>query len=260
MVSPQPTSLDRCHVSGRDGVVSSNPGSLRKAYRGARRRIFGAWRSFWLGRSASGKSFRRLAARIAASGTMPYHGRAPLADLSPRGFIAATASVAHPELRMGRNVYLGDNVVVTRCDGGAQVEIADRVHLYGDTFVETGKGAGIRIGEGTHIQPGCHIHAFLSDVLIGRQVEIAAGCGFFSYDHGIAPGAAIMDQPLTSKGPISVGDGAWLGYRVTVLQGVNIGAGAVIAAGSVVTRDIPENAIAGGVPAKVLRFRDGTKP
>lgn len=255
MASPQPTSLDRCHVTGGDGAACQSTGSLRVAYRNLRRRVLGSWRSFWLGRAAGGR-FRRLAAALASRGTAPYHGRAHLADLTPRGFIAASASVAHPELRLGRNVYLGDNVVVTCCDGGAQVEIGDRVHLYGDTFVETGKGAGIRIGEGTHVQPGCHIHAFLSDIRIGRNVEIAAGSGFFSYDHGIAPGAAIMDQPLTSKGEISIGDGAWLGYRVTVLQGVTIGAGAVVAAGSVVTRDIPENAIAGGVPAKVLRFRD----
>lgn len=260
MASLQPTSLDRCHVTGGDEAARPSSGLLRSGYRGLRRRVLGSWRAFWLGRAGNGKRFRRLAAGIASRGTMPYHGRAHLADLTPRGFIAATASVAHPELRMGRNVYLGDNVVVTRCDGGAQVEIADRVHLYGDTFLETGKGAGIRIGEGTHIQPGCHIHAFLSDILIGSHVEIAAGCGLFSYDHGITPGVAIMDQPLASKGHISIGDGAWLGYRVTVLQGVVIGAGAVIAAGSVVTRDIPENAIAGGVPAKVLRFRDGTKP
>ena len=64
-----------------------------------------------------------------------------------------------------------------------------------------------------------------------------------------------MDQPLTSKGGIAVGDGAWLGYQVTVLHGVTIGAGAVIAAGSVVVRDIPDNAIAAGVPAKVIKYR-----
>lgn len=255
MATPHPTSLDRCDVTGGDEVVRQSTGSLRVAYRSLRRRVRGAWRSFWLARAGSGR-FRRLAAGLASRGTMPYHGRAHLADLTPRGFIAATASVAHPELRLGRNVYVGDNVVVTCCDGGAQVELGDRVHLYGDTFVETGKGAGIRIGEGTHVQPGCHIHAFLSDIRIGKNVEIAAGCGFFSYDHGLAPGVDIMAQPLTSKGGISIGDGAWLGYRVTVLQGVTIGAGAVVAAGSVVTRDIPENAIAGGVPAKVLRFRD----
>jgi acetyltransferase-like isoleucine patch superfamily enzyme len=223
-------------------------------YRNLRRHLRGSWRSFWLGRSG------RFAARMASLGTAPYHGRAHLADLNSRGFTAASAAISHPEIRRGRHVYLGDNVVISHCENGGTVEFGDRVHLYGDTFVETGAGASIRIGERTHIQPGCHLHAFLSDITIGGSVEIAAGCAFYSYDHGIAPGVAIMDQPLTTKGAITIGDGAWLGHRVTVLQGVTIGAGAVIAAGSVVVRDIPENAIAAGVPCKVIKYRDHVKP
>jgi acetyltransferase-like isoleucine patch superfamily enzyme len=103
------------------------------------------------------------------------------------------------------------------------------------------------------------LHAHISDIEIGKNVEIAASCGFYPYNHGIEPGAVIMDQPLESTGGIFIGDGAWLGYRVTVLQNVTIGAGAVIAAGSVVSRDIPANAIAAGVPAKVLRYRSEKK-
>lgn len=196
-----------------------------------------------------------MAAWFASRHAVPYHQMSYLADLSPRGFIAPGARIAHPDLRLGNHVYLGDRVIVYSTGDGGHIEILDRVHLYGDTFVETGMGGRIRIDEGTHIQPGCHIHAFLTDVRIGKRVEIAPGCGFYCYDHGMAPGVPIMGQPLSSKGGISVGDGAWIGYGVTVLQGVAIGAGAVIAAGSVVVHDIPENAIAAGIPAKVLRFR-----
>ena len=64
------------------------------------------------------------------------------------------------------------------------------------------------------------------------------------------------EEPL-SKGDIVVEDDVWLGYGVTVLSGVRIGQGAVIAAGAVVTKDIPPYAIAGGVPAKVIRYRFG---
>lgn len=59
----------------------------------------------------------------------------------------------------------------------------------------------------------------------------------------------------TSKGPVRIGHDVWLGSRVMVLSGVTIGNGAVIAAGSVVVKDIPAFAIAAGVPAKVLRYR-----
>lgn len=217
------------------------------------------WRRFWLARSGPG-GFGRFASRLASRHSLPYHQMSYLADIFPRGFIAPGARVDHSGLMLGSHVYLGDGVIVYRTNEGGPVELRDRVCLYGDTFVETGMGGRILIGEGTHIQPGCHIHAFLSEIRIGRQVEIAPRCGFYCYDHGMVPGIPIMDQPLQSKGGISVGDGAWIGYGVTVLQGVSIGAGAVIAAGSVVVRDIPENAIAAGAPAKVLKFRDGTIP
>ena len=59
----------------------------------------------------------------------------------------------------------------------------------------------------------------------------------------------------TSKGDIVLEDDVWIGYRATVLSGVRIGQGAVVAAGSVVTQDVPAYAIVGGVPAKVLRYR-----
>jgi acetyltransferase-like isoleucine patch superfamily enzyme len=186
---------------------------------------------------------------------MPYHSRAFLADLTPRGFVAHTAAISHPEVRLGTNVYVGDRVIAFCFKDGGPVEIHDRVHLYGDTFIHTGSGGRIVIGQETHIQPGCHIAAFVSDVSIGKNVEIASGCAFYCYDHGVALGEVIMKQPLQSKGGISIGDGAWLGHGVIVLGGVTIGTGAVIGAGAVVTQSIPENAIAAGVPARVIKFR-----
>jgi acetyltransferase-like isoleucine patch superfamily enzyme len=84
---------------------------------------------------------------------------------------------------------------------------------------------------------------------------MAPNCSFYPYDHGTAPGIPMMNQPLTTKGGIFVGDDVWFGVGVTVLDGVHIGNGAVIGAGSVVTHDIPEGAIAAGVPARVIRMR-----
>ena len=63
-----------------------------------------------------------------------------------------------------------------------------------------------------------------------------------------------------SRGGIHISDDAWIGVGVIVLDGVRIGKGAVIGAGSVVTRDVPDNTIVAGVPAKVIRMRNDMPP
>ena len=63
-------------------------------------------------------------------------------------------------------------------------------------------------------------------------------------------------RPLTSKGPIIIEDNVWIGEMVCILSGVSIGKGAIIAAGSVVTKDIPAYTIAAGIPAKVIKKFD----
>lgn len=65
----------------------------------------------------------------------------------------------------------------------------------------------------------------------------------------------IEKQEAFSKGNIVVEDDVWIGYRSTIMSGVHIGKGAIIAAGSLVTKDVPAYAIVGGVPAKVIKYR-----
>lgn len=89
-------------------------------------------------------------------------------------------------------------------------------------------------------------------VMIGPHVYIT------DHDHGTAPGVAVGAQPLVSA-PTRIGKGAWLGAHVSVLKGVTIGEGAIVGAGAVVTRDVPAGAIATGVPAKVVGWRDQSK-
>lgn len=186
----------------------------------------------------------------------PYNGCLSLAGLYPRGYVRPNAYASDPKLQRGQHVYIGDRVSIhlNYKDSGGVV-LGDRSVLFGNNMLHAGLGAAIRIGQHTHIQPDTRLHAFLADIEIGSHVEIAASCAVYSYNHGMDPGTLIMDQDLTAKGPVSIGDGAWLGHGVTVLSGVRIGAGAVIAAGAVVTQDIPDNAIAGGIPAKVIGSR-----
>lgn len=90
---------------------------------------------------------------------------------------------------------------------------------------------------------------------IDDEVMIGPHCYITDHDHGTEIGKSAHDQPLVSA-PTRIGRGAWLGAHVVVLKGVTIGEGAVIAAGAVVTKDVPPHAIVGGVPGKVIKARD----
>lgn len=202
----------------------------------------------------------RTAARLARLGLAPGPGCVVLAHLHARGYAAPSACLAHPRMHFGRYVYFGDRVLAFADQSAGEIEIADRVELYSDVTLRTGPGGRIEIGSGTHVQPGCLLASFLASIQIGQNVEIAAACAFYSYSHGSASRHLIMQEPLVSKGPIIVGDGAWIGHGATVLNGVTIGHGAIIGAGAVVTRDVPDEAIAAGVPARVIGRRKAGRP
>ncbi len=219
------------------------------------------WCSFWARRSST-TPLGKLAARFASWGTPPYYGRIYLARINERGFISPEAQISHSQFKYGPKIFIDDRVLVYEDrdwvndtgDGGT-IEFGMGVHIHRDTIIQTGAGGKLIIGDRTHIQPRCQINAYMSDIHIGSHVEIAPNCAFYPYNHGIAPGENIAKQPITTKGGITIEDDVWLGFGVIVLDGVTIGKGAVIGAGSVVTGDIPANAIAGGIPARVLKSR-----
>ena len=80
----------------------------------------------------------------------------------------------------------------------------------------------------------------------GKNIEIV----FATLNHGLAP----EDRHTTYPAPVILGRNVWVGSNSTILQGVTIGDNAVVAAGAVVTKDVPANAIVGGVPAKVIKY------
>lgn len=212
------------------------------------------WAKFWM-RYAGLSLVGRLATWLATWFTPPYYGRRTLRRLNPQGYISPRATIHHTEFRINGQVFLGDDVVIYQDADGGPVTLGDRVHLFGDTYIQTGKGGSVTIEKNSHIQPRCQFSAYVSHIQIGRDVQIAPNCAFYPYDHGIAPDEPIMRQPLHTKGAIVIGDDVWLGYGVIVLSGVHIGDGAVVGAGSVVTDDVPAGAIAAGVPARVVKWR-----
>lgn len=217
------------------------------------------WAIFWLRRGGH-HALGRLASWLAGLFTPPYKGRAALARKTPRGYIAPSARVHCRDLRLGRNVFLGDRVTIYQGPDGGAVTLGDRAHLHQDTVVEVGRGGSVRIGPDTYLQPRCQLSAYLRAISIGANVQIAPACAFYPYDHGTAPGAPMRAQPFTSRGDIVVEDDVWLGYGVVVLVGARIGRGAVVGANSVVTGDIPAGAVAVGAPARVVRMRGEAAP
>lgn len=208
----------------------------------------------WM-RFAGPGCFGRLATRLATWFVGPYKSRHHLARIYPHGYIAPDALINHDRLRLGKYVYIGGRVIIHKGHNGGDVVIRDRAMINDGTIIEVGQGGSLTIGEGTTIQPRCQFSAYKGFVLIGKDVQIAPSCAFYPYDHSTAPGRPIKNQPLTTRGGITIGDGVWIGYGAVILDGVKIGNGVVIGAGSVVKSDIPDGAIAVGVPAHIVKKR-----
>lgn len=108
----------------------------------------------------------------------------------------------------------------------------------------------LSIGEHTYVGPDC-LFDLSAPIEIGDRAAVSARCSFVTH---LSVGASDLEElyPATTAG-VAVGDDAWIGVGSTLLMGRSIGAAAMVAAGAVVTEDVPERVLAGGVPAKVIK-------
>jgi len=119
----------------------------------------------------------------------------------------------------------------------------------------------LSIGDGTSIPKGSTLYCTRAELIIGKNVIFGPKPTIITGDHRIdVIGKYIIDVTDEEKlpeqdAPVTIGDDCWIGANVTVLKGVTIGRGTVIAAGAVVNKDIPPYCVAGGVPAKPIKFR-----
>ena len=140
-----------------------------------------------------------------------------------------------------------------KLDRGAGVSFAPNVSFRNAERITL--GAGTHVGEHSVIWAGNGS----SRIVLGEKCLLAPRVTITASNYGVAPGEFIMDQPKIEQ-DIVIGRDVWLGANTVVLAGVTIGNGAVVAAGGVVTKDVPAGAIVGGVPARVIGWRGERAP
>jgi acetyltransferase-like isoleucine patch superfamily enzyme len=116
----------------------------------------------------------------------------------------------------------------------------------------------VEIGAKTVMGQECTISAF-QHVKIGRECVIADRVMFIDFDHGVVE----VERPIRLQGiykrDVNVGNNVWIGYGACILRGVTVGDNAIIGTNSVVTKDVPANAVVAGLPARVIRMRKPPK-
>ncbi len=125
-----------------------------------------------------------------------------------------------------------------------------------------GRGCKIRAHEG-HVSIGaksvlgeeCTISAY-QRVSIGRECIVADRVMMIDFDHGVVEVERPIRQQGIYKRDVRVGHNVWIGYGACLLRGVAVGNNCVIGTNSVITADVPDNAVVGGVPARLIRMRD----
>jgi acetyltransferase-like isoleucine patch superfamily enzyme len=138
------------------------------------------------------------------------------------------------EIRFGRFVWIGDGTKI-RCHEGS-----------------------VEIGAKTVMGQECTISAY-QHVRIGEQCVIADRAMFIDFDHGVVE----VERPIRVQGiymrDVEVGSNVWIGYGACVLRGVRVGDNAIVGTNSVVTRDVPANAVVAGIPARIIRMREAPR-
>lgn len=184
------------------------------------------------------RALRVTPSRI-ASHTQSFRMARRFAACGPGFLIGYPATVGNPAaITVGKGVYVREHAWLN-CD-----------------FAEPGRRT-LFIGDETYIGRFAHINA-VSSVILEQKVLIADRVHISDSDHAFDdPDRPVMDQGLSPAKPVLLRSGCWLGAGVVVLPGVTIGRNAVVGANAVVTHDVPDGAVVGGVPARVIRLRNG---
>lgn len=160
----------------------------------------------------------------------------------------------HPGVTLDPSVRL-EGPTYWRVHPNARVQVAADVWLrhHAELLVDGGE---LTIGAGTYIGPYAVLNVHES-LRIGRDCLIAEMVAIRDVDHAFADPARPVAHQGYAVAPTRLGDGCWIGAKVSILKGVQIGDGCIVGANSVVTRDLPAGCIAVGAPAKPIGWRHG---
>jgi len=123
------------------------------------------------------------------------------------------------------------------------------------SVIETGACINNAVGDvviGNHTRVGLH-NTIIGPVIIGSHVNLAQGITVTALNHNFADTSKRMDDEGVNTMPVTIEDDVWIGANAVVLPGVRIGTHAVVAAGAIVTKDVPPHSLVAGVPAKVIK-------
>ena|ERR1700679_2220918 len=159
-----------------------------------------------------------------------------------------------------KGVNICPTVLIVK-DRLGEISFGPRVQVGHGTFIAADTGnrekSFLTVGEGTVINEYNNIRASGTVISIGKYCQISQFCSLIGTNHSIDTNELMIFAAWDNqKHSIYIDDDVWIGANSIVLPGVKIGKGAVIAAGSVVSKDVPEYAVYGGVPAKLIRFRN----
>jgi acetyltransferase-like isoleucine patch superfamily enzyme len=168
--------------------------------------------------------------------------------------------ISNTIFQIGKESLIGRNCFLL---GGQYIEIGNNTNIgrHGvitcwDSLNNERYTPSITIGDNCSIGEYCHITSINSivignGVLTGRRVTITDN----SHGTSLLEESKIIPlrRKLSSKGSVIIGNNVWIGDKVSIMPGVHIGDGAIIAANAVVTKDVPQNVVVGGIPAKVIK-------
>jgi acetyltransferase-like isoleucine patch superfamily enzyme len=153
-------------------------------------------------------------------------------------------------------LFLGRDLEM-RVAPGARVDFGRFVWIGDGSKIRCHEGV-VEIGAKTVLGQECTISAYRR-VRIGQQCVIADRAMFIDFDHGVVE----VERPIRSQGiykrDVEVGSNVWVGYGACILRGVRVGDNSIVGTNSVVTKDVPANAVVAGIPARVIRMREAPR-